>query len=311
MLAAARRHSETIIVAAVVAAAVAGGPSLAAAVFDAKNADKVDGKHAVGSSATVNGRKGRLVATNPRTGRLPNNIISKAPDANLFDGLDSSNYAPAGHDHDAAAITSGVLSDAVVPAAIARDVEVMPTVLGSDGPGSTLNADLLDHLDSSKLVKQDPADPVIAIHADYHQWSANGGTISGQNTLFERFVSSSTTTSATGIQFRLTPTIPGQLYGKNLNLVGVEFCFKADEGAVLSSFSAYAVHVAAGDGWADPIAIDHVERSGEDCRLYSPQYGPIKFDQDSQLGLNADVAWTTADRAFRFRRTTVYLTPVS
>lgn len=55
----------------------------------ANNADKVDGKHAVGSGASVNNRKGKLVATNRNTGRLPNNIIKKAGDANLFDGINS------------------------------------------------------------------------------------------------------------------------------------------------------------------------------------------------------------------------------
>lgn len=59
------------------------------AVF-AHNADKVDGRHAVGAAATVNQRKGKLLATSPTTGRLPNNIIGKAPDADRLDGKDSS-----------------------------------------------------------------------------------------------------------------------------------------------------------------------------------------------------------------------------
>lgn len=36
---------------------------------------------AVGSGASTAQRKGKLVATNPRTGKLPNNILSQAPDA--------------------------------------------------------------------------------------------------------------------------------------------------------------------------------------------------------------------------------------
>ena len=92
MLARIRRHSETIVVAAAVAAVVAGGPPLAAAVFDADNAHKVDGKHAVGAGASIDSRKGKLVATKATTGLLPNNIISKAPDADSLDGVDSSGY---------------------------------------------------------------------------------------------------------------------------------------------------------------------------------------------------------------------------
>lgn len=71
----------------VVALAGTGGPVVASA-FDARNADKVDGRHAVGAGATVTQRAGRLVATGS-TGRLPNNIIGKPPNADRVDGLDS------------------------------------------------------------------------------------------------------------------------------------------------------------------------------------------------------------------------------
>ena len=85
-----RKHLSTILVAMVTAAVTAGAPAIAAA-FDALNADKVDGKHAVGAGASVTKRKGKLVATN-KQGRLPNNIIKKAPDANKLDGKDSTAF---------------------------------------------------------------------------------------------------------------------------------------------------------------------------------------------------------------------------
>ena len=90
-----RSHLPTIVTAVVVASLVAGGPAVAAAVYDAVNSDKVDGKHAVGSGASVENRKGKLVATSGTTGRLPNNIIAKAPDADLLDGKDSTSFLPA------------------------------------------------------------------------------------------------------------------------------------------------------------------------------------------------------------------------
>ncbi len=58
----------------------------------AHNADKVDGKHAVGAGASTNQRKGKLVATSGTSGRLPNNIIAKAPDADTLDGVDSTGF---------------------------------------------------------------------------------------------------------------------------------------------------------------------------------------------------------------------------
>jgi hypothetical protein len=89
-----RSDLRIVVVAAVTAAVTAGGPAVAEAVVDlARNADKVDGKHAVGAAASVRARRGRLVATNPQTGRLPNNIIATAPNADKLDGKDSSRFA--------------------------------------------------------------------------------------------------------------------------------------------------------------------------------------------------------------------------
>ena len=74
---------------AVVAAAVTGlAVPAVSAVVRATNADKVDGRHAVGSGTTRTDRARKLVATG-QNGRLPNAIIAKAPNANKLDGLDS------------------------------------------------------------------------------------------------------------------------------------------------------------------------------------------------------------------------------
>ena len=48
------------------------------------------------------------------------------------------------HTHSGADINSGVVTDARIDTAIARDSEIMPAVLSYDGPCSVLNADLLD-----------------------------------------------------------------------------------------------------------------------------------------------------------------------
>ena len=47
---------------------------------------------------------------------------------------------------------SGQISDVQIPALIARDAEIMPIVLAGDGPGSTLNADLFDGLESGAFM---------------------------------------------------------------------------------------------------------------------------------------------------------------
>jgi len=82
------RDLRTAAVAVVVTLLVTATPSLAAKV---RNADKVDGKHAVGAKAGPAKRAGKLVATD-RTGHLPPDIITKAADADRLDGRDSTAY---------------------------------------------------------------------------------------------------------------------------------------------------------------------------------------------------------------------------
>ena len=76
----------TVVIAACVGALASGGPILAATVVDyAWNADHVDGRDAVAASAPTDARAGKLVATNSN-GRLPSDIIAKAPDSALLNG---------------------------------------------------------------------------------------------------------------------------------------------------------------------------------------------------------------------------------
>lgn len=86
----------------------------------------------------------------PRQPIVPGAYALHADDADSLDGRDSADFAEATHGHDGADI-SGVLSESTIPGAIARDAEVMPIVTGSDGPGSGVDADLLDGLDSTDL----------------------------------------------------------------------------------------------------------------------------------------------------------------
>jgi hypothetical protein len=131
-----RRHLETIVVAAVVAAVTAGGPALARTVADfARNADKVDGKHAVGSGASIQNRKGDLVATNARTGRLPNNIIGKAPNSELLDGRDSAEFIGVG------TAASGDLAGTFPAPDIAPDAVTSSELSADSVGGSELAAD--------------------------------------------------------------------------------------------------------------------------------------------------------------------------
>ena len=72
-----KRDLRTIVVAVIAAAVTAGAPALAHGVqhaLFAHNADKVDGKHAVASDATLTQAAGRLVTTSPN-GRFASKFI--------------------------------------------------------------------------------------------------------------------------------------------------------------------------------------------------------------------------------------------
>ena len=88
-----RSNAKLIAVAAVCLTVGVATPAVAGSIVPfARNADKVDGRHAVRAGATVHQRAGKLVATSGSTGRLPSNIIAKAPDSETLDGLDSTAF---------------------------------------------------------------------------------------------------------------------------------------------------------------------------------------------------------------------------
>lgn len=79
----------TSLTALVVALGATAGPVMAKALVDA---DTVDGLHAVKAGASGDQRAGRLVATKAGNGKLPDDIIAKAPDAQLLAGAPASAY---------------------------------------------------------------------------------------------------------------------------------------------------------------------------------------------------------------------------
>ena len=158
MKAAVRRHVGYIVAGIIGSLLTAGGPSALAAAYDAMNADKVDGKHAVSAGATPSQRAGKLVATGS-SGRLPNSIIAKAPDADRLDGLSSASFGrnvlPSGAVMSgvfgAGGGTSDVLMDSVnfrspLPVALSQDNVHFVTTADSDpnctGPGNAARGHL-------------------------------------------------------------------------------------------------------------------------------------------------------------------------
>ncbi len=74
-------------------------------------------------------------------------------DADFLDGIDASAFASSAHSHSGKDITSGTISQKVIDSAITRDDEVLDLLLDEDGPGSDLDADVLDGLNSTAFAR--------------------------------------------------------------------------------------------------------------------------------------------------------------
>lgn len=151
-----RRHLPTIVVAMVTAAVTAGGPAIAATIADyATNADMVDKKHAVGAGAKPADRAGKLVATNS-VGRLPNNIIAKAPDSSRLGGLLPSAFLPATGKAADADLLDGLDSTGFLGAgATAADADKLDGLDSASflrTSGKAADAELIDGHDGAQLV---------------------------------------------------------------------------------------------------------------------------------------------------------------
>jgi hypothetical protein len=91
MLQTLRRHATTALIAGLTSLAILGAAPVAAAAYDAMNAQKVDGVSAVPYGTSRLDRAGMLIATD-LNGHLPNNIIVRAKNADKLDGLDSTAF---------------------------------------------------------------------------------------------------------------------------------------------------------------------------------------------------------------------------
>lgn len=134
----------------------------------ADDADSLDGKDSTDFAGTTHGHDGTDITGTVTDAAIPDAIARDAEvmpivkdgdgsgsgvDADLLDGLDSTNFAQSAHGHDGADIT-GAVNDAVIPDTLTRDAEVIPIVTGGDGSGSGVDADLLDGMDSTDFVSE-------------------------------------------------------------------------------------------------------------------------------------------------------------
>jgi hypothetical protein len=126
------RDVRVVFVAVILSSALVAAPALAA--YDALNADKVDGKSAVGAAASITQRAGKLVATNPQ-GYLPNNIIKTAPNSAQLGGLTSGDFLHA------EAVTGAVQTGGWALSSPASQANAVTYVMFREKLGQSLAAD--------------------------------------------------------------------------------------------------------------------------------------------------------------------------
>ena len=147
------RDVRVVAISVITSALVVGVPATAAVI--ATNSDKVDGKHAVGAKADAATRAGKLVATN-KFGQFPNDVIAKALDADLLDGLDSTAFLGATETATDAEMLDGLDSSAFLGAGgTAVDSERLDGLDSTDflgAGGKATDSDLLDGKNSTEFL---------------------------------------------------------------------------------------------------------------------------------------------------------------
>lgn len=168
------RHGTTVLVAALTAMVVAAGPTVAAtAVSLARNAMAVDGQSATKYTTSKTTRKNKLVATN-KFGFLPNNIISKADNANKLDGLDSTAFlrstAKASDADTLDGLDSTAFLGASAKAADANTVDGLDSTAFLGASATATDSGMLDGLDSTAFLR-----PSKVVHVSADGTAAENG----------------------------------------------------------------------------------------------------------------------------------------
>ena len=151
---------------------------LTAVPFALKAADSeaLSGQSATDFAAAGHGHSFSEITGTVTDSQVPDTITIN--NADHLDNKDSSDFADAVHGHGFGDIT-GTLSDGQIPATITRDSEVMTIVKANDGPGSDLNADLLDNMDASSF---------LSTASDYGRSGVATNLYEGSQTLANKYV---------------------------------------------------------------------------------------------------------------------------
>ncbi|MDQ4143205.1 MAG: hypothetical protein M3198_05550 [Actinomycetota bacterium] len=283
-----RRNAATVAVAVVAAAITANAPAIAHGVHAmfAHNSDKVDGLHAVASKASRKKRRGKLVATSPKTGRLPNDIIKKAPNANKLDGLDSLDFLGIGD--------------------TAADSEKLDGLDSTDFVKTTdsIDAETLDGKDAADFVER-AGEGIWLVQGDVSGWASNvgsGSMTSSPDVDETTFTSTSTSGNATHF---IVPDLPLAAYGKELRMAGIEICYDASTTHLIEHLRYERIINTDGSPTSSGETVDATDRSDDACRFYEPSAGGLSGE--TTVSFVVESAWTSSGANLSLGRVTFML----
>lgn len=160
-----------------------------------------------------------------------------------------------------------------------------------------------------KVADIPPSSGLILVSEGFGNWRP---FVSSDNVIFENYSSATylkkTTTGSS--YFSLHPSLPTALYGRELNLLGVEFCYTASTSAVFSYVEVNTfTHTGTSRGRTLQFS-DSTDRTDSACRYYVLPT-PVTLTANDGANIFIQGTWNTANSPLIVGRTTFVLAPTN
>jgi hypothetical protein len=168
------------------------------------------------------------------------------------------------------------------------------------------NANLLDNTDSTAFLQSQGPIHITTSHKD---WVVQGGTATvdyaRNNAFFETGAAEVSQFVGTG------PALPVALYGRRVQLVGVEFCYDTFSNTTIDNvfLTAFVNSTTASSNTMAAAFSDPTDRTDEACRVYTLA-SPFTLTGEEFVEFSADVEYSAAG-FFVVGRTTFILSPTT
>jgi hypothetical protein len=160
-----------------------------------------------------------------------------------------------------------------------------------------------------KVADIPPSSGLILVSEGFANWRP---FYSNDNVVFEHYSNATyLKKTTTGINFfSLHPSLPTALYGRNLKLLGVEFCYTASASAVFSyvEINTYTHTNSAGSRTLQ--FSDTTDRTDSACRYYVLPT-PVTLTAEDGANIFIQGQWNTANSPLIVGRTTFVLAPTN